>query len=361
MIRVIQGLEELKKLRAVCDELAYIHATPFLRHEWIEACVMNLCPPGTLRILVAESGGEVTALAPLVRIGSPVTPHLEILGASAFGSGSGILFYRNEPALLDILDAFASFRLPVYLSGVRTASIDAVGLESSLRKQGLHFYVKRELTPWIEFAEDQDLLRIPVHRRKYPEDEPPLRPVAENIGLTSEVHTPERQELESVLKMMQVPARRSDGEACSGKIAYDGNLIRFLIDLAELSTGTGMLKVCYLHDDGRIGGVMSGIEYSNRFWLLGISWAKRPSQPDADIILTRKFIRYAFNSRFDSLEQIDFNRPWLEPWTDRFHDYSSYRIYDRAAETVLAVCGELLTSITGKFLLGFGSKSRVNR
>ncbi len=360
MIRLIQSLVDLKKISRACDELADIYGSPLLRHEWIEACAMNFSRSGDLRILLAESGHEITAFAPLVFLKGQGPARLEILGASVFGGGSGLLLGRNESALHELLRGMEAFNLPVYLDGIRTASEAAIRLESFLRKDGLHFYVKRELIPWISFAEYRGNFELlPVGQLKA-ELESDLASHGGRNEPCSNVHTPGREEVRRILRSITPADGSPNTEAGPEEMKGGERLTGFLENLAELTAGTDILKISSLTERGSIAGIMTGLEFSNRFWFLGIYSNKKRFTGDPDISLTRQAVRYAWEAGLDAVEPVDFSRPWLRLWSGGYHDFSKYRISGSAAGTAFSLSREIFNSITGKLHLNIGRKSRID-
>src|SRR5258705_13453231 len=113
-VEIIEEPGPLEGLAAAWNGLAERFQTPLLRHEWFAACSEAFCPPNRLHTVVVRTNGEVTGIAPLMKVNLGGIDTLQLLGSLRLYEPSGLL-YRDAASLHELIAGTLGSGEPVLL------------------------------------------------------------------------------------------------------------------------------------------------------------------------------------------------------------------------------------------------------
>ncbi len=85
MLELIRDPRDISALREDWSRLAQGLRSPFLSHEWFQACAEVCGPTERPTVVVVSGAGGVEAIAPLAETKGPKGSTFEILGSSMLG------------------------------------------------------------------------------------------------------------------------------------------------------------------------------------------------------------------------------------------------------------------------------------
>lgn len=325
---IICDPSELSHVAKDWQELAARFRTPLLRFEWFAAAASAFCRPGELYCLLSYSGGSIAAIAPLVRVKKYGFRQFELLGASYLGEPSGLL-YRDEEALVRLLERMISGGLPMTLSRMGATSLEVQLLQARqpllsafLCRQGIGAPVLSISSSWSDYE-----ATIPP---RYGYDLRRARKRAEQMGeVEFETISPSGGRLASCLgEIFRVEAAGWKGRRGTA-LLLDQRLRGFFCQYAQAVADQGRLRLSFLRIGGQVAAVQLAVRDYNRLWVLKVGYDEVFSKCSPGILLMHDTVRQAFAAGLEGVEFLGSDAPWLHIWTEENHPYLTIHAYPR--------------------------------
>lgn len=334
---VISDRQTFKSMRDEWNTLAEGFASPFLRHEWFEACFDTLYSKGVLpQIVTVYSGGRLRAAAPLIAVRRAGLRQLQVLGAEIIHEPCGFL-YDGEAALMELFHAIFQTRTSLALSRFNIRSQDTLMLREQwssggfrLDKSGassLRVPLKRT---WKEFEASMSSGRrsdLRGYRRR-----------AERLGevefeiIPSEVSTLD-QHLEELFRLEASGWKGREGSA----ILCHPHIHRFYTEYARSAAEAGMLRLFFLRIGGKTVAARLAVEHSKRLWDLRMGYDESFSRCAPGVLLTHETLRYAVDQGLEAYEFLGRAEAWERHWPCEEEEYASTRVYPFSLQGQLAL------------------------
>jgi CelD/BcsL family acetyltransferase involved in cellulose biosynthesis len=323
--RLIESTEGLHDLASAWEEVAAPGGSPMQRYAWVGAFADAYGDQYDLKVLAAESGGEVEAIAPLVTRRDGIT-RLELAGVDALGEPADFV-YRDQGALERLAAGVADTSLPMLLGRIVADSPTVEALRAAYRRRTI-FY-SREAAPFPVIPLD-DGWREPESKFKSDRrsDLRRARRRAEEAGeLTTEVLLPAPGELAPLLEeLFRVEAAGWKGREGTA-LATDDRRRRFFTSFAHRAAEAGFLRLAFLRIGGRAAAVQLAAECGGRFWLLKVGFDEEFKRSSPGTLLMLETIRFAAERGATTYEFLGTVEKWTQFWTEQERDCVALRAY----------------------------------
>lgn len=326
MIEIVQSLDHMRSLEHAWNELAEPFGTPLLRHEWFAACAEIFCPPAQLSIVVVSSGGNITAIAPLILSRQDGLERLELLGASHLYEHGGFI-YADEESFREAVDAIVAMRKPIFLNRLRQESSEFNLLQQVGKERALCFVRQAEDSPWLHITEGWPCFEANISSSRRSAFRRARKRAEEHGKVRFEIVSPDLGLLER--QMEEVFRVEAAGWKDRNKTSMASNMLlkKFFSLYAQATARLGMLRLCFFRINNMPVAMLLGVEYANRFWVLKVGYDESFAKCSPGILLTHETIRYAFERGLEAYEFLGDNEEWLQIWADKMHSHASFRIY----------------------------------
>lgn len=339
-VQVVDSVPALTPLAAAWNALAEPFRNPCLCFEWFAACAEASYPAGLPWVVVVRGGGEIRAIAPLVRIHRNGGPALEILGnpLCRLCEPGGVL-YGDEASLRALIEAMLGFGLPLRLDRLPAESPEARNLSetnglflSAQPRRSRSLYLLAEGS-WSEFE-----ARLGSKRRS---DLKRARKLAEQFGAVSFATvrlTPEN--VSSLLhELFALEASGWKGREGTAILANPFQS-KFWLHYAERVAGGGNLLLFVMRIDGETAALRLAIKHAGRLWELKIAFDERFRRCFPGVLLTRETLRYVFEQGLEGYEFLGAAEGWERSWSAGAHEFLTFRIYPRTLAGVWGATGD---------------------
>ena len=143
---VIRGKRDFMALKEEWNHFALQVGYPLLSHDWVNAGISAFHRFEQLNILTVREGGDLVAVAPMVRSHVDRSSRLEIVGASHLYEPTGFL-YRKPDHLDELLNRLIDMKCPFYLHNVRYGDTLHANLSRLARHHGFVLCPGRSKSP----------------------------------------------------------------------------------------------------------------------------------------------------------------------------------------------------------------------
>jgi CelD/BcsL family acetyltransferase involved in cellulose biosynthesis len=340
-VETVDDAHALAPLAGAWNALAEPFQHPCLTFEWFEACARASAPEARPCIVVVRGGGgEVRAIAPLVRVRRNGSRALEILGNPLCNlCEPGGLLYRDQASLRTLVEAMLEFRLPLRLDRLPAGSPESGllgnigGVLMSVRpRRTRSLYLPVDGT-WSAFE-----ARLGSKRRS---DLRRARKLAEQFGavwfdavrLTSDnVH----DHLQELFALEASGWKGREGTA----ILTNPFQRKFWTRFADHAAGDGNLVLFVMRINGETAALRLAVEHASRLWEFKIAYDERFRRCFPGVLLTRETLRYVFERELAGHEFLGGEEGWERSWSVDAHEYLSFRIYPRSIAGAWGLAGD---------------------
>ncbi|MBI3110173.1 MAG: GNAT family N-acetyltransferase [Ignavibacteriales bacterium] len=353
MITVIRDKEQMLQLKSSWDALARNSRIPLLQYDWFFACAEAACPPGQLYIVLNGTTKDFSAVAPCIRVRQKGCTRLEVLGSSFLFEPTGFL-YDSEQALDEILDYLVSQDAPLILRRFGTDSLEVSRIPAACDKRQFLQFRLGSTSPWLPIETTWEKFEGSLSsKRRWTLRRARRR--AEEIGPVQfqMVALDETNVLRYLVEFMRVEEAGWKGREGTS-LRLHPQLRKFFTAYTKTAARNGSLRMAFLRIGGQPASALIGVEYADRFWVLKIGYDEAFSHCSPGILLVHESIRHAFSRKLTGYEFLGSDEPWLHMWTEKIHQYLTYRLYPLSTNSLLN-----LGMDGGKFMLrnAFHSKS----
>jgi CelD/BcsL family acetyltransferase involved in cellulose biosynthesis len=324
-MRLIETAAELEALGPAWTGLASPEGSPMQSHAWAGAFAEAYGAEYELKVLVADAGGEVLAIAPLAarRIGFG---RLEFVGGSELSEPMDFV-YRDVAALERLAAGMADLGRPMLLRRMEARSPSVAALHQAYRRRTIFYSREVAPVPWIPL---HDGWRDPESQlssdRRSALARAGRRAVSDG-AVTAEVIAPERDELPSLLaELYRVEAAGWKGRSGTA-LTHDDRLRAFFSSFAARAADVGMLRLAFLRIGDHTAAVQLAAECGGAFWLLKVGYDERFRRGSPGMLLMLETIRYAANRGLTSFELLGTVEPWTRMWTSSARKCVAVRAY----------------------------------
>jgi hypothetical protein len=342
-VRVVEDLDELMALQRPWNAYWSPTGHPLRQFDWVRACAETMTDDCELRIFVAERGGRLEAVAPLVERSHPA-PRLEMLGARELHAPCELL-YANGAALGTLVESLAETGVAVALDGFAAGSPMRSVFEEAYRGRGWVRSIDIDPMPYIEL----DASWLQPERRMDPGLSSDMRRVlnqAEGLGgVEFEVVSPTCAE-----SLARVLSEVKGGEApwTPAHAVAASKRARFLRRYAGYAAQSGILRVVLMRIGRQAVALQLAVEADQRYWVLHICYDDRFARFLPGMLLTVHTIGYAAACGLRSYEFLGEPEVWAKRFTDQLSGCRALRTYPLNAAGYAALCSDTAeSSISG--------------
>ncbi|HUI63604.1 MAG TPA: GNAT family N-acetyltransferase [Bacteroidota bacterium] len=325
-IDVVESLERFRALGDQWNRLAVPFKTPLLRHEWFLACAETFCPPGKLDILIAQEGGEIVAIAPLVLNPLFGVRRLEILGTRVLEELSGFL-YADQESLVRLLGGVLSRKRPILFSGLLSDSPELKILKQAGGSSSGYSQSSASASPWIPVTTSWEQFYKNISSSWRSSLRRSQRRAEEMGSLQFEIVAPTPETVEPLLsEMFQVES--AGWKARTGTALQTSAVLGKFFQTYALSTARlGMLRFAFLRIGGKAVAAQFLVVCAQRLWVLKVGFDETYSRCSPGILLMHKVIEHCFEKQYEAFELLGANESWLSIWKPQLHIHETYRLY----------------------------------
>ena len=323
---VIRGKRDFMALKEEWNHFALQVGYPLLSHDWVNAGISAFHRFEQLNILTVREGGDLVAVAPMVRSHVDRSSRLEIVGASHLYEPTGFL-YRKPDHLDELLNRLIDMKCPFYLHNVRYGDTLHANLSRLARHHGFVLCPGRSKSPSASLDGGwEDFYASLSGRRRY-DLRRAEKKALEQGGVRLEVIDPASDEIDELL------ARAFTIEA-SGWKGRNGTAIRtnprmetFIRTFSGLVNDSGILRLCFLYIGDRPAAILIAQEYDERFWLLKVGYDEEFARCSPGILIVARSLQRAFENGLKSYEFLGAEEPWIQVWSTGSHPNLSILYY----------------------------------
>lgn len=286
-------------------------------------------------------GHEWSAAAAMEVVRLDGTLHLSLLSQDLLHEPMDLL-YRDEASLVELLRLILKQGYPLYLGRLDAES----KLAAALRNPKLPWHIQRVTSapgcPMIHLDErclEPESLMSSVRRQGFRRA---LRKAERTGTMRVEILSPEAAEVgELVEQAFEVEAASWKGDEQSAlKVdAVRGNFFR---RYAKRAAQEGLLRLAFLHLEGRPAAMQFCVEACGGLWTLKIGYDRRFSIYSPGQILTRELIAYAAKRKLKTFEFIGGIADWTEGWTKKHRECVCVQVYPLAMRSAAALTNKLI-------------------
>lgn len=312
---------------------------PTQQYIWARTCSATVSLDSELCVIVARTGEQVVAIAPLIRHPGG-GDRLELLGVKETHEPMDLL-YSDASSLTGLARTLAMLRFPLLLDRLPADSPTRAAIRAAYRGRGLvisrpaHGYPRILLDAGWKDPEQ----RLNPGRRS---DLRRARRIAEKMGpVTYEILTPTPAELGRLLEeAFQVEADGWKGRQ-GGAMAFDRGLGFFYRQYAAVACEKGILRLCFLRVGGQAAAMQFAVETGKGFWLLKIGYREQFARCSPGMLLMLETLRYAAARGLSSFDFLGTVEPWTTMWTTLVRPCVQVRAYPAGVRGMLALLGDV--------------------
>jgi CelD/BcsL family acetyltransferase involved in cellulose biosynthesis len=336
--RIIWGRDGLDAVAKTWESLEGQFTMPTQQYIWARTCAATVSLDSELCVVGARTGGQVVAIAALVRHPSRAC-RLELLGVKETHEPTDLL-YSNASSLTILARTLAQLRFPLLLGRLPADSPTLAAIRDAYRGRGLvisrpaHGYPRILLDAGWKDPEQ----RLNPGRRS---DLRRARRIAEKMGpVTCEVLSPTPGELEQLLEeALLVEADGWKGRQ-GGAMACNQRLGLFYRQYAAVACEKGILRLCFLRVGGQAVAMQFAVESGGGFWLLKIGYREEFARCSPGMLLMLETLRYAAARGLSSFEFLGTVEPWTTMWTTHVRPCVLVRVYPAGLRGMLALLAD---------------------
>ncbi len=318
------------------------HSGPTEQFGWAAACAGTLAAPDAWQVFTVRERGELTAVAPMVRIRRFGIDHLAMLGVDALYEPMD-LPCRNAGAARRLLDMLLSPGTPLLLQRLPSGSrlLQALAECSGWRVQS-----SRQPAPaapfitldgrWLEPESQLNPRRRADLRRA-------ARRAAAHGPLRIDIHAPTPADFEPLFAhAIAVEARSWKGRDGTA-LLHDDRRRAFFRRYAELAAADGQLRIALLWLGEQVAATQIAAVAGGRYAVLKIGYDDTFAACSPGLLLLQHTVRHAAQCGLQRYEFLGLPEDWIAPWTRERHECCCLRLYPSGVRGTLA----LATAVAG--------------
>lgn len=321
--------------------------SPIQRCLWTESCCATLPLHGELHFVVARTGSQTGAVAPLVRADG-VIGRLEHLGVKILREPADLVF-SDPVALKNLANALVDLGSPLFLDRIPADSPTVAAIREAYRGRGL--VLIRQAQPYPRILLHQGW-RKPDSQLNSGRRSDLRRAVrnAEKIGpLSYQILAPSPSELGLILEeALDVEAANWKGKEGSA-IAQDKLRGQFYRHYAAAASAAGILRLCFLRIGAKAVAMQFALECAGSFWLLKIGYREEFARCSPGMLLIAETIRYAASRGLGSYEFLGNVDTWTRIWTQDEIQCVTIRAYPFRTRGVAALVVDTFQAVSRRF------------
>ena len=321
--------------------------SPIQQCLWSESCCATLPLNGKLQLIVAKTGSQSGAIAPLVRANG-VLGRLEHLGVKILREPTELVF-SDLAALKSLANALVKLGSPLFLDRISADSPTIAAIQEAYRGRGLVLIRPAKPYPRILLHEGwrKPESRLNSGRRS---DLRRAARIAEKIGpLSYEILSPAPSQLAPILQeALEVEAANWKGSEGSA-MARDSLRGPFYRHYAAAASAAGILRVCFLRVGSKAVAMQLALESARGFWLLKIGHREEYARCSPGMLLLAETIRYAASRGLASYEFLGNAHDWTRIWTPDEVQTVTIRAYPFRVRSVVALAVDAFQSALRRF------------
>ena len=352
--RLVDGLEGLKSLKPAWEKLESGAWLPMQQLIWAQASAEVFARQSVLRVVVVEKGGEVAAIAPLIR--AQGQPSFQLLGVPELQEPMDVL-YSSPEALSALAAAIVEMGIPLLLKRVPAGSAFPAALKEAFHRRG--FFAARPEGAWPRVSLDSSWLEPESHLNQGRRSD--LRRAGRIAGemgkVTTEILSPVPAALAPLLEeALAVEAAGWKG-ASGTALAMDRERGEFYRRYADAACQKGILRLGFLRIGGRAAAMQFAVETGGGYWLLKIGYDSEFSRASPGNLLLCESLRQAAGRGVKSFAFLGAVEPWKKQWTQEEEACLVLRGYPWGVRGGTALALDLAKSACEK-LLRFGRMAK---
>ena len=324
-LRILRDGSELAELPRPFGDLVSYLPSPMQEIDWLSACAGEVTKPDSLKLVVLDEEGRITALAPLVERGRGVG-RLELLGMAMLHEPMDLL-YRDGQSLARLVRGLVNLGQPLFLARVWAYSPVIPVLQQAYAGRGVVLVRPCAPSPWIPLDETWQAPERHLKARRRA-DLRRARRQAERFGRVEyELHAPTPAEVDALLQeAFAVEAAGWKGRLGTA-LALDRPVGAVFTTYARAAARAGRLRLCFLRLNGQAAATQIAVESERRFWLLKIGYDERFARCSPGTLLMLATIDDAARRGLRSYEFLGSVEPWVSVWSPRSRPCVSIRAY----------------------------------
>ena len=326
IIEIIQNKNALNSIASQWNERAKPFKSPLLSYEWFLSCTEAFYREEDIRVVVVRSGDNISAIAPLVIVKRNGIKWLELIGVSFLYEPCGLL-YDSEDSLRALLKAILELRYPILLQRVPFNSPVARELSALTKFKGIFVNRATSSSAYISINSDWEAYYTSISSQRRYDYRRKQKRVKKKGEISMEIFYPDPKKLDQHLeRSFRIEAAGWKGRKGSALLT-NKKLQKFFRIYTELACRDGVLRIFFFNIGRESAGMLIGLEYANRFWVLKLGYDEKWARCSPGIQLTMETIRYAFENRLEAYEFLGSEEPWQNIWPHYCHTYSSLIVY----------------------------------
>lgn len=292
---------------------------PMQTHAWTQAR-LELSSPSVPRQLFAVIDSQgVQAIAPLLRAGNWLREPPSMFEPSDFA-------WSDPESLQALAHELARQPLPVYLERLPAASPTLHALRRAYARRGVVLVRPAMPTPVIRLegrGTDSDAWFNAGRRADFRRAER----LASSFGTVSyAIYAPNSDsELADLLDEVYAVEARSWKAVEGTALATSAIQGDFFTRFSQAAANQGMLRIAFLHIDGRAVAAQIACEWQQRFWLFKMSYDQSFARCSPGQLLLRHTLRHAAAAGLLSYELMGIMDDWTTQWTQDTRDFLQVR------------------------------------
>lgn len=325
-VEIIAQVDAFARLGDEWNELASRYESPLTRHEWFLSCAEAFREDGELSIVIVRDSGRLCAAVPLVRAPIHQGGSYQLLGVPRLWEPSALL-YDAPAALVELCRALVGLRRPIFLGRIFRDTNFAVAMRNACAGTGLLCAARVSPSPflmvdrsWLEFTQSRSSRRRYDLRRAH-------KALEQRGAARIEMLRPAPEDVDAVLAdAFAIEAsgwKGKKGSAMSAKPVMAAFIRRYAYRAAQ----AGVLRVSFLHIEGRPIAMQIGVEWARRHWILKIGYDESWASASPGVVLMHETVRQVFEAGLVACEFLGSPEPWLRLWTRRAHPCRAFRYY----------------------------------
>ena len=321
--------------------------SPIQQCLWSESCCATLPLDGKLQFVVAKTGSQTGAIAPLVRANG-VLGRLEHLGVKVLREPTDLVF-SDAAALKNLANALVKLGSPLFLDRISANSPTVSAIQEAYRGRGLVLIRPAKPYPRILLHEGWGKPESQLNSGRRSDLRRAAR-TAEKIGpLSYQILSPTPSQLAPILEeALEVEAANWKGSEGSA-IARDNLRGPFYRHYAAAASAAGILRVCFLRVGSKAVAMQLALESGRGFWLLKTGYREEYARCSPGTLLIAETIRYAASRGLASFEFLGNADNWTRIWTSDEIQTVTIRAYPFQVRSVVALAVDAFQSVIRRF------------
>jgi hypothetical protein len=321
--------------------------SPMQQCLWSESCFATLPLDGDLQFVVAKTGSQTGAIAPLVRA-KGVLGRLEQLGVKILREPTDLVF-SDLVALKNLVNALVKLGSPLFLDRIPADSPTVVAIQEAYQGRGIVLLRKAQPYPRILLHQGWRNPESQLNSGRRSDLRRAVRNAEKIAPLSYQILSPNPSQLGPILdEALEVEAANWKGSEGSA-IANDMLRGPFYRHYVAAASAAGILRVCFLRVGGKAVAMQFALESARGFWLLKIGYREEFARCSPGMLLIAETIRYAASRELVSYEFLGKADNWTRIWTRDEIPTVTIRAYPFRVRGVAALAADAFQSVLRRF------------